>query len=197
MHLPGNPWTVSDSSCAFTASNRLSSTGTARSAALAVGRWLIAAYRNSEKTASNGGNPGRIGSRVSSSSLVPHAGQGHVDGPPYDGPHLRGTPQRSQVDDRSVVIREGRLLHRPMGRERARRPHDRSRGLPPVQISAPGHTARQRRRPDKLRASMAASPELCAELLHDSAHAIGYRPSPGAPTLGGGARPWSPPHGRG
>ena len=24
-----------------------------------------------------------------------------------------------------------------------------------------------------------------------------YRPSPGAPTLGGGARPWSPPHGRG
>ena len=43
----------------ITARNPISSTGTARSAALAVGRCLIAAYRNSGKTALNGGNDWR------------------------------------------------------------------------------------------------------------------------------------------
>ena len=42
----------------ITARNRLTSIRTARSAALAVGRWLIAAYQNSGKTALNGGNVG-------------------------------------------------------------------------------------------------------------------------------------------
>ena len=48
----------------FPARTLLSSIRTARSAALADGRWLIAAYRNGGKTALNGGNPGRIRSRV-------------------------------------------------------------------------------------------------------------------------------------